>query len=667
MQKLKISELIKLIEKQETFEAISSDNSFSIKINRYVPYCCTAIHDGSNLREQLKNKIAIDDYNRWYEEDPHTGEFIDSLPITIIGLDSRFEYDLNRKPEECIYEEAWGKKVWKRPLTPTEKQTSLNKHKNFYKVVYALILKLESLYDSCVVYDIHSYNHQRWERTVPLFNIGTERLDKEKFGPFIENWVAELSAISLSGIENHTAVNDVFFGRGYNLEFVSQNFPNTLVLATEVKKVYSNELTGEDFPKLIRELQQKLKKAILNNAQYFSEENTNWKSKNISHLLDKKNDPAIVKIDKKLYRLFKGFELLAYVNPVNTNSEQKRFIKNKYTELPKFKYAPIKVNPFELKQQLSSLKTQEISDISIRQLYESVINSSFDKIDLLSTLGTRKFLYNSLRYFGRPSKKDLTNAQYILHLPPISTEPKRVPLLSMDEAIAKFKNALDVYGIDCKIELSNRVISQVMVLNSKKTILIRPDAQFTKKEADALIEHEIGVHMVTTQNSSNEKLKIFNIGLPVNTMTQEGLAILSEYLSGNITLKRLKKIALRVVITDMMCNGADFIECFKYLVNQQQVSINDAYTIVTRIFRGGGFTKDYLYLVGFEKILKLWKSDVSLSPLLVGKTSLDFYNTIDEMIEREMIAKPKHITKSFEQPIDYESNGIYEYIISGLK
>ena len=667
MQKLKISEIIKLIEKQETFDAISSDNSFSIKINRYVPYCCTAIHDGSNLREQLKNKIAIDDYNRWYEEDPHTGEFIDSLPITIIGLDSRYEYDLNRKPEECIYEEAWDKKIWKRPLTLTEKQTSLQKHENFYKVVYALILKLESLYDSCVVYDIHSYNYQRWDRTVPLFNIGTERLDKKKFGSFIESWVAELSAISLSGIENHTAVNDVFFGRGYNLEFISQNFPNTLVLATEVKKVYSNELTGEDYPKLIRELQQKLKKAILNNAQYFSEENTNWKSKNISHLLDKKTDPAIVAIDKKLYRLFKGFELLAYVNPINTNSEQKRFIKNKYTELPKFKYAPIKVNPFELKQQLSFLKTQEISDISIRQLYESVINSSFDKIDLLSTLGTRKFLYNSLRYFGRPSKRDLTNAQYILHLPAIPTEPKRVPFLSMDEAIGKFNNALDEYGINCKIELSNRVISQVMVLNSKKTILIRPDAQFTKKEADALIEHEIGVHMVTTQNSSDEKLKIFNIGLPVNTMTQEGLAILSEYLSGNITLKRLKKIALRVVITDMMCSGADFIECFNYLVNQQQVSINDAYTIVTRIFRGGGFTKDYLYLVGFEKILKLWKSDVSLSPLLVGKTSLDFYNTIDEMIEREMIAKPKHITKSFEQPIDYESNGIYEYIISGLK
>ena len=667
MQKLKISEIIKLIKQQKTFEAIASDNSFIIKINNYVPYCCTAIHDGNKLRNQLKDKIAIDDYNRWYEEDPHTGEFIDSLPITLTGLDSRFEYDLNRAPENCIYEEAWGKKVWKRPLTPAEKQVSIQKHNNFYKVVHALVKKLEELYDSCTVYDIHSYNYKRWDRTVPLFNIGIERIDYKKFSPYIDNWVTELSNISITGVENQTAINDVFFGRGYNLEFITKNFPNTLVLATEVKKVYSNELTGEDYPKIIRELQQKFKQAILNNAQFFSQENTNWKSKNISHLLDKKADPDIISIDSKLYKLLKSFELLAYVNPINTSSEQKRFIKNKYTLPPKFKYAPIKINPFELKQQLGSLRTQDISDISIRQMYESVINSYFDKIDLLSTLGTKKFLYNSLRYFGRPSNKDLTNAQYLLHLPPIPSEPKRVPFLPINEVVDTFRNALGEYGIDCKIELSNRVISQVMVLNSKKTILIRPDAHFTKKEVNALIEHEIGVHMVTTQNSTEQELKIFNLGLPVNTLTQEGLAILSEYLSGNITIKRLKKLALRVVVTDMMCNGAEFIECFNYLIHQHNVPTNDAYTIVTRIFRGGGFTKDYLYLSGFEKILKLWKSDTSLTPLLVGKTSVEFYGTINEMIERELILRPKYTTKSFEQPVDYENNEIYDYIISGIK
>lgn len=667
MQKLKISEIVQLIKLQQTFEATAIDNSFSIKINKYVPYCCTAIHDGSNLRKGLVSKIAIDDYNRWYEEDPYTGEFIDSLPITIVGLDSRFEYDLNRKPEECIYTEAWGKNVWKKPLTPTERQTSLQKHSNFYKVLGALLQKLESLYGSCVVYDLHSYNYQRWDRAVPLFNIGTERIDQEKFGSAIENWVAELSSISLTGVENKTAINDVFKGRGYNLEYVTKHFPNSLVLATEVKKVYCNELTGEDYPKLIRELQQKLKMAILNNAQFYSEENTNWKSKNSAHLLDRKTDPAITSVDKNLFKLLRNFELLAYVNPINTKSEERRFERGKFTQLPKFKYAPIKINPFQLKQNLSALKIQDISDVSIRQLYESVINSYYDKIDLLSSLGTKKFLYNSLRYFGRPSNKDLKNAQYILHLPAIPSEPKRVPLISIDEAIEIFKTGLEDYGIDCKIQLSTKVISQVMVLNSKKTILIRPDAQFSRKEANALVEHEIGVHMVTTQNSADEKLKIFNLGLPVNTLTQEGLAILSEYLSGNITLKRLKKLALRVVTTDMMCNGADFIDCFNYLVHQQNVSESNAYTIVTRIFRGGGFTKDYLYLSGFEKILKTWKAGTKLSPLLVGKTSIDYYDTINEMIERKMVSKPKFTTKSFNQPKDFDKNGIYEYIISGLK
>jgi|TARA_B110001450_G_C17521655_1_gene440835 uncharacterized protein (TIGR02421 family) len=125
-----------------------------------------------------------------------------------------------------------------------------------------------------------------------------------------------------------------------------------------------------------------------------------------------------------------------------------------------------------------------------------------------------------------------------------------------------------------------------MVLNSKKIILINPNARFTQKDANALIEHEIGVHMVTTQNSLKQNLKLFNLGLPVNTEAQEGLAILSEYLSGNITLKRLKKLALRVVAVDMMCNGANFSESFNFLVGHHYVSVNDAYTIVIRVFRG---------------------------------------------------------------------------------
>ena len=666
MKRLEIKEVIELINTEKHFEAIASDGSFSIKINRYLPYCCTAIHNGNKLRSELREKINHDEYSRWYEEDPFTGDFISSMPITLIGNDSRFEYDLNRSPDNCIFDTAWEKKVWKKKLTTKERQKSVAKHDNYYKVTNALISKLESLFGGCVVYDVHSYNFQRWERKVPLFNIGTENIDTKRFCNVIEHWRKELGEIELQDIENNSAINDVFYGRGYNLKYITENFKNTLVLATEVKKVYCNELTGDDYPNIIKNLQKGFKKAILNNANFFNQEHSNWKHQTKTKLLDKKIDSSILKVDKELFSLLKGFELLASVNPINNLQEKKRFFKSKNTETPNFKYNPIRVNPFDLKQQLSNLRVQDISDVTIRHLYESVINSYFDKIDMLSTLDTPKFLYNSLRYFGRPSKKDIQNAHYFLHLPEVSGEPKRSPSLGVEEAIISFKDGLLRYGFESKIEKSNRVISQVMVLNAKKTILFRPDAKFTRSQINALVEHEIGVHMVTTMNSNIQKLNVFNLGLPVNTMTQEGLAILSEYLSGNISMKRLKKLAYRVIIVDMMCNGADFIECFNFLVNDHNLDKDDAFSVVTRIFRGGGFTKDYLYLSGFVKILRFWNNDNNLEPLLIGKTSIDFYHTINEMIERDMIQKPIYTTHSFTNPKQGNNDSIYQYILGGL-
>ena len=665
MQKLSIKDIIKLIRNQKTFEAEAEDGSFEIKISRYVPYICTAIHDGHRLRRSLKDKIQIDEYGRWYEEDPFTGEFITSMPITLIGCDSRFEYDLNRRPEDCVYEEAWGNKVWKRKLSAKERQISQQKHSNYYKVTHALVEKLEELFEGCVVYDIHSYNWKRWDRKVPLFNIGAEKIDK-KFDFIVQHWNEELGKIELKEVPSSSEINDVFYGRGYNLEYITNNFDNTLVLATEIKKVYCDELNGSEYPKIIKQLQRKLKTAILNNANVFSQYHTSWKYKKAIKLLDQKIDPAIVKVDAGLYKLLKNFELLAYVNPINSRAEYKKFERSKFTIPPKFKYAPIKINPFELKQELSKLKTSEITDVFIRDMYESVINSYFDKIDLLGTLDSKKFFYNSLRYFGRPSENDLSNANYILHLPPIPNEPKRGPSITVDKAMEAFQEALERYEIKIKIETNRKVISQVMVLNSKKLIQFRPDAKFTRTQINALIAHEIGVHIVTTMNSDASSLKIFSMGMPKNTMTQEGLAILSEYLSGNLTKNRLTRLAHRVVVVDMMCKGADFIECFNYL-RDEGLSDEDSYSVVTRIFRGGGFTKDFLYLRGFSKIYKFWQNNNDLSTLLVGKTSLEFYDTISEMIDRKLIEKPAYNNLSFEMSPEVYETELYEYILSGLK
>jgi len=665
--KVELSEIIKHIEEEKLFEFSSADGGFKIKITKYVPFCCTAIHNGSQLRHDLQKKIALNEFQRWYEEDPFTDDFVKSMPITIIGNDSRFEYDLNRTPDECIYDEAWGKKVWNKKLTIQEIKISKQKHAGYYKVLEALITKLESLFGGCIVYDIHSYNYKRWDREVPLFNVGTDQLNGSLYHSTIQNWLKVLSEISMPDIPNKTAENDVFRGKGYNAEYISTHFSNTLVLPTEIKKVYCDELTGDIYPKIKRLLQQNLKQAILTNANDFCQGLEKWHYISSLSLLDKSNNKNLLKIDKEMFSLLKNIELLAEVNPINTINEKNRFFKSKFTETPNFRYNPIKINSFRLKQQLMSIPVLDIQDVSIRELYRSVLVSYFDKIDMINTLNSNKFLYNSLRYFGRPSKKDLQNASYILSLPDIPTEAKKEPIYDAQTAMEIFKKALNEYGIKAKVEMSNKVISQVLVLNSKKSILIQPQAKFKHKELLALTEHEIGVHMLTTINSGRQQLKIFNIGLPVNTVTQEGLAILSEYLSGNITLSRLRKFALRAIMVDHMCSGATFIECFNMLRNDYNVDPELAFSIVTRIFRGGGFTKDHLYLSGFITILRFWEEHNDLSPLLVGKTSLQFYTTIEEMIGREMITPPAIITKGFLNPQIEANNAIYSYIFSGLK
>jgi uncharacterized protein (TIGR02421 family) len=660
-----ITEIIKSIKSGKPFKATADDQSFSIKIDRYVPYICTAIHNGSNIRSGLSNKIALDDYERWYEEDPHTADFIASMPITLVGNDSRYEYELNRK--EPVYDEAWGKQVWKKPLSKKELKVSAQKHENYYKVTHALIEKLEDLFGASLVYDVHSYNHQRWDRDVPVFNIGVEKIDTKKYAKYINNWKEELEQIELTGITVKAELNDVFYGRGYNLEYISKNFNNTLVLATEISKIYCDEKTGEIYPQVIKNIQARFKKAILNNANLYVNDLTNWKYNDKNMLLDNSITKTIQKIDNHLYRLLKSFEMLTYINPINVNSEKARFFKSKFTVNPNFKYKPIKINPYELTKSLHSIDTTQIEDITIRHLYESVITGCIDKINLLSSIGTDKFLYNSLRYFGRPNKVDIRNAEYILLLPEIKEENIRGQRFGVDKAKEIFKEAFENYGFKGKIKVDKKSLSTVMVINSTKTVVLKDGATFSQNELQYLAEHEIGVHMVTTMNATNNKLKIFSVGLPINTRTGEGMAVLSEYLSGNFTMNRLRELALRVVAVDLMCNGSDFKECFNSLVQDYKIEHNRAYNLVTRVYRGGGFTKDYLYLNGFSQLFKFWQDGNDLTPLLVGKTSIGFYNTIVEMIDRNLIEKPQFITKSFAKPRTELNNELFDYILSGLK
>ncbi len=272
MVRLSIQEILDKINDGVPFEAVAEDYSFTLKVEAYVPYVCAAVHDGHQFRNELWPYCTHSAYERWYEEDPSTKEMVLNHPIVIAGLDSRFEYDLNRPPETAIYKDAWGKPLWKEELPAFMVDESLRKHENFYRVVKALIQKLEGLHNTCLVFDMHSYNWRRWDRVVPVWNLGTANVDGEKYANTIELWCSTLADMTLpNAIDVSAGINDTFQGNGYFLKFITQHFKNTLVLATEISKVYCDEEKQVIFPEVVRGVKEYLEKVIPQVAKVFHE------------------------------------------------------------------------------------------------------------------------------------------------------------------------------------------------------------------------------------------------------------------------------------------------------------------------------------------------------------------------------------------------------------
>jgi uncharacterized protein (TIGR02421 family) len=663
MHKLSIDEIILKIKNEEKINCVSDDDSFSLVIEEYAPFICAAIHNGENIREELESKIALTRDERWYEEDPHTGDFISSLPIKIIGNDSRYEYDLNRSPESCIYEDAWGKAVWKEKLSDNEKKQSLLKHSNFYKVIDTLVSVIEKKYTACVVYDIHSYNYKRMEGIkAPMFNVGTTNI-KKKFKPAIQDWLKRLNRIESEFIEIDAKENDVFYGKGHFLAHISKKHKGTLVLATEVKKTYCDELTGDIYHDVIQDIKEGFKVSIVENARFFINKHSSLNIKKKYDLLASEVDPYVGFVDNQIYKKLRHFDVLNFVNPKNLDSEKKKFFNNKFKKNPVFQYKPLNIHSNDFKSELFRLPISNISDVSLQNLYNDVINYFCDEVEMLTLRGSDKFLYMSLKTYGRPSKEEIEKAKYFLSSPDIAED--KSPLLNESEILNNFNEFIKMYKLKGKVELGKNMPSQAVFTPSRNLLRLRKGIQITEKQMSGLGHHEIGIHMLTTANALEQPLKIFRLGLPMNVMCQEGLAIYSEYLCSSFNIKRLKELSLRVLAVDHMIKNYDFTETFLYLKDEWRVDPDAAFDLTARVYRGGGFTKDYLYFRGFYEIKEMHESGVSLDNLLIGKTSHHYFDLINELVTRGLAIKPSHTVSLFNKEKE-DKDEVLDYLISFL-
>lgn len=220
------------------------------------PLIGAAVHDGHETRAEVCAHFALDDAGRLREEDPFTGEMARLLPRHVVGLNSRFELDLNRPAEKAVYripEDAWGLDVWKANLPDAVAADSMALYDAFYDELKAELERIHQSFGNFVVYDLHSYNHKRDGQggapanadENPEVNIGTKTLNDPKFRPLIERFIADLRAFDFGG--RHLDVREnIKFGGGQFSKWIHDEFPvSACSIAIEWKKFWMDEWSGE--------------------------------------------------------------------------------------------------------------------------------------------------------------------------------------------------------------------------------------------------------------------------------------------------------------------------------------------------------------------------------------------------------------------------------------
>lgn len=354
----------------------------------------------------------------------------------------------------------------------------------------------------------------------------------------------------------------------------------------------------------------------------------------------RKENPNLFRIDHQLNLLVQKIELLNYINPTNIEQEKRNFFSSKYNINPNFKYRKIDFNAHKVQQELFSQDIDTILDDRSRAFYQDVIYDYSGLVQCIETIGQgRKFYYNALKSFGTPTQKDVENAQFILHFEDDSYDQEMFPIFNVDEAEAYFQKFTQRYDFQLKIKHSTKLAAAAMVLNNTQTLLLKKNHRFSTNQLKVLANHEIGVHLVTTFNGLNQALKIFHNGFPNNVETQEGLAVFSEYMSGCLTLHRLKELSYRVIAADSLHKGFNFCDTFDLLHNQYKLNREESYNISLRAHRGGGFTKDYMYLTGLKKVYNYYQTEGDLDALMAGKVSMEHADIVTKW-QTEGLAQP---------------------------
>lgn len=490
----------------------------------------------------------------------------------------------------------------------------------------------------------------------PAFGIATR-------GPNTSQATVDALAKALRRIKIHkhlaeVEINGHTFGRPLRMPLlISQPEMEQFrcrIVGLEVRPVYRDSDSGEVFPSTLRVLRRGLSRALKQAFYTFAWKHTSVRPEHYYALGRRAMVKAVWEVDRRLAEISDAFDFLLQVTPVNAEAGWRRFQRDLFQTTPVFLYRPLAVEPTLLKRRLFEIPIDRIEDPTLAHLFRQRQDELDRKITMLADVGTPRFLLGSLQVYGPVEQSLLRLANELLAaIPPRARDASSGKQLDAREFADRARAEIEHYRRSYPEFRASVTIRDDMywgLLCSGGDLLVGRQTKIPAGRVNALLQHEVGTHLVTYYNGRAQPFRQLYTGLAGYDALQEGLAVLSEHLVGGLSRPRLRLLAARVLAAHQLVEGASFLDTFRFLCRTHGFPQRTAYTVTVRAYRGGGLTKDVVYLRGLVEILDYLRGGGELETLLIGKIAADHIPLVRELQLRQVLRPPPLRARFLDDP-----------------
>ena len=351
-------------------------------------------------------------------------------------------------------------------------------------------------------------------------------------------------------------------------------------------------------------------------------------------------EPAADAVDRGLAEVARSFGFLLQITPVNATDAWDAFRDAGCATEPELLYRPLTFDADAARRRLFALPLDDVEDPTVHELLRECRDEIEAHIRMILDVETPQFLPTSLRVYGAPDDDLVALARDV-----VGVLDGRAPSRSGREQVgatafaAAARVQLEAYRarsehVPVEVEIRDDITGSLMV--SHGSLLVGAHMSIDARRVDALLAHEVGTHVLTYANGCAQPLRQLYLGMAGYQDLQEGIAVLSEWLVGGLTADRFRTLAARVLGADALAQGADFLEVYR-VVRETGLSERGAFSVAIRLRRGGGLTKDMVYLRGLRDLLRHLEDGGDFWPLLVGKIALRHLPALEDLRARGVL------------------------------